>query len=86
MVAAGDDRGADTMAGQLRMGAGGLLRRRRDRLGAAGDADRELDGTAGRVSLAGVRPTISRLSKLARKPPRSRDMVLSEVFNFVCAF
>ena len=35
---------------EFRTAAGDLLCRRRDRLGAAGDADRELDGAAGRVS------------------------------------
>ncbi len=51
MVADGNDRGADAEARELRIVAGHLLRRRRHRLGVAGDADHQLDGAAGRLNL-----------------------------------
>ena len=50
VVAVGDDSGADAVAGEFRAAAGDLLRCSRHRLGAAGDADRQLDGAARRLA------------------------------------
>src|SRR5258705_2340264 len=50
VVADGNDGGADALACEFRAFAGNLLRRGRHRMGAAGDADNQLDGAAGWIS------------------------------------
>src|SRR6266403_739944 len=50
VVVDGDDGGADAVACEFRAVAGNLLRRGRHWMGAAGDADHQLDGAAGCVS------------------------------------
>src|SRR5260370_41794995 len=50
VVVDGNDGGADGLACEFRAVAGNLLRCGRDWMGVAGDADHQLDGTAGYVS------------------------------------
>src|SRR5260370_28995342 len=49
VVVDGNDGGADAVASRFRAVAGHLLRRGRHWMGAAGDADRQLDGAPGGV-------------------------------------
>src|SRR6187551_2450979 len=76
VVAAGYDGGADAVAGELRAAAGDLLCGRRHRMGAAGDADHQLDVEAGRlgsdrkIQLVAMLPAT--LSSAASAPPARR--------------